>query len=299
MSSIIISIINYRNFGKTCNLLSELALQKTDCTVKVLVLDNSETSETGLIEEFLKERNLCFPGGISLLKSDKNIGFGRGHNHNFRQVRHDPDEIFIIINNDVSLKNIFFLENLLRDIVPGVIRAPVILETETGRVWNAGGTLSPLSGDLKVRRKYDPTCSSRIDFVSGCCMVMTASTYAILGGFDEQFFMYAEDLDLCIRARLKGFYIELVPQTLFHDAGSGLRGIYSDLYLLENTKNRLICMRNHNLGVSPINLVHFVLKYVVARAIQLMIYSKSPIHQIQLVCSALVAGARSSRGLTA
>jgi GT2 family glycosyltransferase len=118
------------------------------------------------------------------------------------------------------------------------------------------------------------------EFVSGCCLMLPAALYESLGGFDERFFMYVEDLDLCIRARSLGVQIIVVNSSLLHEVGSGQAGQYSNVYLYENTKNRLICLRQHRLGWPGIRIAYFVAKYGAARALQLALFSSKPMEQI-------------------
>jgi GT2 family glycosyltransferase len=50
-----------------------------------------------------------------------------------------------------------------------------------------------------------------VEAVSGCCLLIRADLLKSLGGFDEGFFMYGEDLDLCWRARAKGYRVRYIP----------------------------------------------------------------------------------------
>ncbi len=56
--------------------------------------------------------------------------------------------------------------------------------------------------------------STPVDWVSGACMLVRRSAWEELGGFDESYFMYAEDMDLCWRARQAGWQVLYVPQAV-------------------------------------------------------------------------------------
>jgi GT2 family glycosyltransferase len=110
--------------------------------------------------------------------------------------------------------------------------------------------------------------------------MLPASLYQSVGGFDEGFFMYAEDLDLCLRTRSLGAELVVVNHAIVHEVGSGVNGRYSNLYLYENTKNRLVCLRRYRLGCAGVSLVHFVSKYGALRTLQLAMFSPEPMNQI-------------------
>lgn len=59
---------------------------------------------------------------------------------------------------------------------------------------------------------------SRADWVNGACMVFSACAYRQLGGFDSRYFMYAEDVDICLRLQLHGYAIAPLPLEVIHHA---------------------------------------------------------------------------------
>ncbi len=103
--------------------------------------------------------------------------------------------------------------------------------------------------------------------------------------------MYAEDLDFSVRAHEAGVDMVVLKESLIHEVGSGRNGVYTDLYLYENTKNRLICLKKFKFGLPWIRYLWFVAKYGLARAIQLALYSKRPVHQIALAWRGIIDGA--------
>jgi GT2 family glycosyltransferase len=79
---------------------------------------------------------------------------------------------------------------------------------------------SPLWG---IAPLHDETPSpSVVEVISGACIMIKRSVFESLGGFDERYFMYSEDLDLCYRVRLAGFDCLFVPdaQIVHHGGGS-------------------------------------------------------------------------------
>jgi len=283
-----ISIINYRNSQITGRFISELieACRSIDC--RILVRDNSEESEIQEIKAAIGPSNMP----IHFAASPQNPGFGAGHNLNFKLVDHADGDSFLILNNDLHLDDFEALIKLAESARPGRIASCKIRSAVDRKLWYCGGTLSFLTGDLTIQRNDFEGAQKNTQFISGCCLLIPANLFRDLGGFDKQFFMYAEDMDLCIRAQRLGAELVVVAQSICHEVGSGEKGRYSDLYLYENTKNRMICLRKHHLGLPVLRDIWFVAKYGIARSVQLMVFSERPLKQIKVSWRGILDGYR-------
>jgi GT2 family glycosyltransferase len=70
----------------------------------------------------------------------------------------------------------------------------------------------------------EPCGPTKVDWVSGACMVLRRSTLEDIGPMDERFFMYFEDADLCRRAREAGWLVYYLPQVeVLHHTGASTR----------------------------------------------------------------------------
>jgi GT2 family glycosyltransferase len=147
-----------------------------------------------------------------------------------------------------------------------------------------------LTGLPVISRKRFSDPIRHVDFATGCCLMLPAALFSRLGGFDENYFMYSEDVDLCFRARRVSAQVLVVNRHLVHHVGSGEKGRYSDLYLYEGTRNRLLCLRRHNLGILPIGIAYTLLKYGVFRTVQLAVHSEHPLRQICAAWRGLAEG---------
>ncbi|MEM1082941.1 MAG: glycosyltransferase family 2 protein [Verrucomicrobiota bacterium] len=174
---------------------------------------------------------------VIFVQSPDNIGFARCNNLGFESVTGD---LVILLNPDTELREgalDLLLEQL--EVLP---MAGIVCP----RLYNTDGTLQtssvqafptplnqslgseflykllPSSGMWKTKEAYQATEPVEVDAVSGACMVMRSELFRKLGGFTKDFFMYAEDMDLCYRARQSGVRIYHVPgaEVVHHGGGS-------------------------------------------------------------------------------
>ena len=143
-------------------------------------------------------------------------GFGANHNAAFRRAR---GNYFCVMNPDIRLQADPFppLVSALAD--PGVaVAAPLVCNSDgaiedSARIFPTPGQI--LRKALSGRKSLDYVIGAdpiEPDWVAGMFMLFRRETFAQLGGFDERFHLYYEDVDLCARARLTGLRIALDPR---------------------------------------------------------------------------------------
>ncbi|MGI9101550.1 MAG: glycosyltransferase family 2 protein [Terriglobales bacterium] len=279
-----ISIINYREVYATAQCVLDLMATCDGLPYRILLRDHSQPLQ---IEAIRTQLPVAAP--VQYFASPENPGFGAGHNRNFAAVSHAPGDVFAVMNNDVRVSDGEALRAMLEACTANRIVSCTILNS-AGEVWYSGGTINPVTGDLTTRRDRFVSASRSTQFVTGCCLMADAALYRALGGFDERFFMYGEDLDFCLRARAVKAELVVVNRAIIHQVGSGQSGLYSDNYLYENTKNRLLCVRRHRLGWPILRVAYFFLKYGLARAVQLCLRSQRPLQQIRQAWRGLLHG---------
>jgi GT2 family glycosyltransferase len=167
-------------------------------------------------------------GALVHLPSFGNVGFGTAMNRlmNCAFSEHGCDA-FVAANPDG-----FFHHNALLQLVQMVERYPeAVLEAAQFPEE------FPKCFDLKTLDT---------PWASGCCMLIPRAVYMRIGGFDENFFMYVEDVDLSWRARLAGFAVKYVPDSLYSHPVIGRdpsgreteRLLISSRYLAHKWRNR-------------------------------------------------------------
>ena len=93
--------------------------------------------------------------------------------------------------------------------------APKILYTNSSKLWFAGGTYNKFLGIAKhigINKSETNIFykAKRVDYVTACCLFISKNTIELLNGFDTDYKMYYEDVDLCHRASIQGLHSYLI-----------------------------------------------------------------------------------------
>jgi hypothetical protein len=208
-----IIIVNYNGGSKLVACLQSFQGTATPSDeVEVIVWDNASTD--GSVDEIEK----LFPW-VKLTRSDQNLGFAVGNN---RAVELAQGQLLVFLNPDTIVQP-GWLEPLLDDLEQdpsiGMVTSKLLLKD--GRI-NACGNDIHLTGLTLCRGMGRPdteyTEQSEISAVSGAAFVMRRDFFSKLGGFDEDMFLYMEDIDLSWRVQLAGYRCFYEPRSrVMHD----------------------------------------------------------------------------------
>jgi N-acetylglucosaminyl-diphospho-decaprenol L-rhamnosyltransferase len=204
-------IVNYRQWEATDVLVRQLldseAMRRGDA--EIVIVDNHSPRHPATAR-------LRRTPGVSVRRWNSNHGFARAVNEGCRLSRGDW---FLVLNPDLTLAD-DFLDRVLatadgltdadprRGIVGFHLRnSDGSQQLSTGPVPSLAATLGRLALPRR-QRKYHAVSACvpvRVPWVTGCCMLVRRACLEELGGLDEQFFLYYEDVDLCVRARARGW----------------------------------------------------------------------------------------------
>lgn len=203
---IVISVVSHGQGALVRELLEDLAAHcKADIHV-VLTLN--------IPEKILDDVNgYAFP--IEVIQNEQPKGFGANHNEAFRRL---SGEYFCVVNPDIRLNDDPF-EKLVACLLESgsSLAAPVVVNPHGGIEDSVRRFPTPfrIAGKaLGLGRNSDYAPSSRPfspDWVAGMFMLFQSAAFQELGGFDERFFLYYEDVDICARLRLAGRDIVACP----------------------------------------------------------------------------------------
>jgi GT2 family glycosyltransferase len=208
LASVHVSVVSHGHGGLIRDLLRDLG-QATGVALEVTVTLN--------VEETLDLDPKTSPFPLTIVENASPRGFGANHNAAFARRREQGESFFCVANPDVRLEPgvLARLVETLGAHPSAAVAAPRVRD-QAGRVQNSARRL-PTPGRLLRRAlralprlDYAPGTGWRqADWVAGMFMVFPSRTFAELGGFDERYFLYYEDVDLCCRARLFGYDVLL------------------------------------------------------------------------------------------
>jgi GT2 family glycosyltransferase len=235
-----IIILNWNGYSDTSELLDSLKLINTP-EIKIIVVDNhSFGNDVGLLENNYK-------GYIQILKNDLNLGFAGGNNIGIKKALESNSNFILLINNDTIVESNFLsvlLDSFKLNEKLGIIAPQINYYNEPKKVWSAGGKISKIRGSgFAITNKLENELAQTdryVEFVSGCCMLIKKEVFQTVGLFDENYFLYLEDTDLCHRVNKAGYKIVVTPKSkIFHKVNKSTQNNYSTLPLYYTTRNRL------------------------------------------------------------
>lgn len=208
--------------------------------------DPSETSRlVAVVDNFGNLKTQDFSEHSILIQRPDNPGFGGGANAGVAALEDCRDCLgFIILNNDLVIRP-GFLDAAAAALQPpdvGAVGGPIMVGLDTPSLWYAGGVICRLTGTVRQSHsRADAQTRREVGFVPGTAIAVRADAWTEIGGFDDQYFLYNEDIDLCLRLRRLGRRLMFEPgMACLHDlgetTGSSRR---SALYLEQITRSRL------------------------------------------------------------
>jgi len=214
--SILISVVSHKQAYLVQRLLSDLERFSPAEDLEVVVTVN--------VEEIIPFKETDFIFKLTIIRNKTPKGFGANHNGAFKL---NPSGFFCIINSDVRLIQdpFLLLSPLAADRRIGII-APLIINGDHSIEDSARRLPTPVR---LIKRILTPKKDGKLDYnmkkmiypdwVAGIFMVFPSNVFAAMKGFDERYFLYFEDVDLCSRMRLAGYKVVLEPSvSVIHEA---------------------------------------------------------------------------------
>jgi GT2 family glycosyltransferase len=238
------------NYGSSELLAENLAPLAKSTGAAVVVFDNFTTAAE-------RDRLVQLAGdeGWTTVLGVTNLGFGVGINRGVERARELGATEFLILNPDATLE-----ADAVAELVAVIEKAPLTLVSPTilrpdGSTWFAGSDLYLADGRIRSRaRRGTADPQSYVPWLSGCCLAVTDELWARVGGFDEEFFLYWEDVDLSRRVVEHGGDLMVSTEAIavHAEGGTQQRGglqaaatAKSPVYYYYNIRNRLLFAARH------------------------------------------------------
>ena len=247
-----IIIVNYNVKEFLQNLIHSIFKSALNISYEIIIIDNA--SDDGSVE-FIKDK---FPE-IKLISNEKNLGFSKANNLGLKIAK---GKYLLLLNPDALLredtlqKMMEFFRNTPDAGLAGckILNPDGSLQLACRRSFPGPWTsfckvtgLSTIFPRSRIFARYnltylDENQSYEVDAISGSFMMMKREVYEKVGGFDEEFFMYGEDLDLCYRIQKAGYKVYYVHDTqIIHYKGeSTKRSSFDETKVFYNAMNLFV-----------------------------------------------------------
>ena len=209
---------------------------------------------------------------VKAIPLDRNYGFTGGYNRAFEALQNEGYDYYVLINSDIEVED-GWLEPLLEwmekhpecGICGPKLRG--LLSSGTSGTYSrserfeyagaAGGLLDHFGFPYcrgrvwkhveKDNGQYD-NAHPDVLWVTGACLLIRTSLWEQLGGLDDRFFAHMEEIDLCWRAQLAGWKVNVVPQSMVWHLGGGTLPPTSPFKLKLNFRNNLLALEKNLVG---------------------------------------------------
>lgn len=227
-------ILNYRSGRAAVACARHILSFSMASSMEVIVIDNhSDDDSIGTLRASLGN-----DPRIRIIETSRNDGFGSGYNTGARYAQGE----FLLINNADKRLQPGALELLVRTMQddPSIgIAGPALVHPDSSHRLSIRRDPRPL--EILARRSFlrylapnalrrylmldaDWSVAQDVDWVVGGCFLIRRSLFERLQGFDERFFLFFEDADLCRRCRAQGMRVRFVPEARALDRPRRLSG---------------------------------------------------------------------------
>jgi GT2 family glycosyltransferase len=194
-----LSIVSHGHGPMIRRLLLDLDAAAASSIERAIVTFN--VPEPDVVKD-LRELDFHFP--VDIVLNETPIGFGANHNAAFRR---NTSDWFLVLNPDVRTTGDPITPLWQKAEPRTAVLAPRIMEPGKGKPEPHRKLLTPL--EIVLRTARIPNESPRIEWVAGMFMLFRAEAFRSVGGFDERYFMYVEDADICARLKLAGWALTI------------------------------------------------------------------------------------------
>jgi len=251
--SVAIIIVNWNSFSHTRGCLESLR-NVTYRNFKVIVVDNGsqDGSDIALESQFPE---------IILLRNAENIGFTGGNNRGIEWALENDFEYLMLLNNDTEVEPDFLnrlVEVIHIDDKIGAVQPKFFFLHNKEKIWNAGGTIIKSLGWVRTvgenrsaSEKYDRPKDT--EWITGCCFMVRADIVRKIGGLNDRFFIYYEDVEWSLRIKELGYRLVYCPKAIvYHEAGmsnknkqKGKEGYINPIVHFLATRNNVLMLRRY------------------------------------------------------
>ncbi|EKD58954.1 MAG: hypothetical protein ACD_56C00020G0009 [uncultured bacterium] len=210
-------IVNYQSQQFLADCLLTLQKNFNEKIVEIIIVNNDSNR---LSESFIANNPT-----LKIINLPSNQGFSKACNHGANVAK---GEILFFLNPDtqiISADPAVIIKHLNTP-QTGIIAPKLVSLNGEVQPWSAGKSINPLSliknnlGIIESKSVWENASLSSVDWVSGAAFLISKKLFLSIGGFDQNFFMYFEDVDFCQRIKGAGYNILRLPDfSVLHIGG--------------------------------------------------------------------------------
>ena len=253
-----IILLSYNSMDDLAECIPSLEKQ-TYANYEIIIVDNASTDDTS---EFVRTN---YPN-IRFVDAGSNLGYPAGNNLGFQNA----DGEYIVILNPDTVAEPDWLEELITPFEEnpeiGLTTSKILIYGKKDIINTCGNSIHYTGLDF-CRGLYEQSSSpsyakpEEVGAISGCSFAIRREVFEELGGFDPDFFLYLEDVDLSWRARLMGHRIQFVPDSVVYHKFQLSIAPWKEFYLERN--RYLVLLKNCSLRMLVLMIPAFVVTEIV------------------------------------
>tara|TARA_B110001454_G_scaffold214634_1_gene234737 strand:+ start:354 stop:1259 length:906 start_codon:yes stop_codon:yes gene_type:complete len=220
LKSLTVIILTYKTSEKILSNCIK-SIHRSAC---IIIVENSNNIN------FKKKIKKKYPN-IKVYLTGRNLGYGGGNNYGLKRVK---SKYALICNPDLTFKKNFFKE--IKNYLKSKLNFYLIgISYRPGSVWETCGYLKEFNTkDSKFRSKISDKSIKEVDWIIGCSFLINLSKFKNKKFFDENFFLYFEEVDLCRRIRLKNGKIYSSSKLIVNHLGNQSSGQKNPKYKFQS-----------------------------------------------------------------
>jgi len=261
----------------------------------LFVIDNASSDTT------LRQLATYGDERIVVKAESRNLGLAAGNNQGIRASLEQGCDAVLIINNDTEFEPAL-LEKLiagLEEHAGDMIVPKMYYFDPPDKIWCAGGQFDRMKGYLSVhygenqmdRGQYDRV--REVEFAPMACMMIRSNVFARIGLIDEQYFLYFDDNDFCLRAKRAGLKLIYLPSaTLRHKVSALAKNSPSMVHYMFARNHVYFIRKNLSLGARLVYLPAYQFRLVLKSLFRILDWKEFAQREKGFLCGLRIAVSR-------
>lgn len=250
-AEISIILLNYNCYKDTIHCVDSIFEHTKNIDFQIIVVDNQSTDDS--FTQLKKLKN------IVLLQAKKNNGFAAGNNIGIQKALELQSKYVYLLNSDTIIDDstISNLYKAMENSDIAILGSRIMYHDHPNLIQYLGGHINwkKMAGcHNHEREQFDFKIDSIIstEFITGCSMFIRSSVFDKIGLLPEEYFMYCEDLDFCIQAKLNHLKLAVCTDSVvYHKVGSSSGGENSPFSIKWSNRNRIILIQRYKRFTVP------------------------------------------------